>query len=259
MIQNNVVIVLSFFFVRIEACSYFKPLIMSKFTILIVEDEEAICHMLQLVLQQANFEVQVAEDVDSGQLLLEQQLPDLILLDWMLPEISGVEWAKRLRKKSLYQDLPIILLTARGEEEDKIKGLEVGADDYVTKPFSPKELIARIKAVLRRSGKNSDLNQIIYNDLTLDIEQHQLLINKQQLDVSPTEFRLMQFFMTHPNKVYSRTQLLDHVWGRSVYIEERTVDVHIRRLRRILATYDKQDVIQTVRGFGYRFASAKEK
>jgi two-component system phosphate regulon response regulator PhoB len=174
----------------------------------------------------------------------------------MLPGISGVELARRLKKDPGYKDLPIILLTARGEEEDKIRGLEIGADDYVTKPFSPKELLARIKAVMRRSGKLSEQGQLSVGDLTLDAEQHRLTIAGKTVDVSPTEFRLMQFFMTNPDKVYSRTHLLDQVWGRSVYIEERTVDVHIRRLRKLLAEFDREDLIQTVRGFGYRFSMA---
>jgi two-component system phosphate regulon response regulator PhoB len=178
----------------------------------------------------------------------------LILLDWMLPGISGVEWARRLKKDQTNRELPIILLTARGEEEDKVRGLEIGADDYMTKPFSPKELVARVRAVLRRSGKIQGSAQIELGDLVLDTEQHRLSIGDKQLDVSPTEFRLMLFFMTHPDKVYNRSQLLDQVWGRSVYIEERTVDVHIRRLRKILGEYGREDLVQTVRGFGYRFS-----
>lgn len=229
---------------------------MSKFNILVVEDEEAIREMLMIVLQQSGFEVIAAVDAKEAQRVLEQNKIDLILLDWMLPGISGVEWARRLKKESLYRDVPIILLTARGEEEDKVRGLEIGADDYMTKPFSPKELVARIKAVLRRTGKINDLGQIVLSDLVLDTEQHRLSIGIEQLDVSPTEFRLMQFFMTHPDKVYSRSQLLDHVWGSNIYIEERTVDVHIRRLRKILAEYGREDLVQTVRGFGYRFSVA---
>ncbi len=227
---------------------------MSKNSILIVEDEAAIRGMLTIVLEQAGFSPLTAADVDSAQKNLVEDSPDLILLDWMLPGISGVEWARRLKKDPSYRDLPIILLTARGEEEDKVRGLEIGADDYLTKPFSPKELVARIRAVLRRSGKLKGVSQITLGNLTLDTEQHRLTIDEKQLDVSPTEFRLMQFFMTHPDKVFSRTQLLDQVWGRSVYIEERTVDVHIRRLRKILGDYGKEDLVQTVRGFGYRFS-----
>ncbi|MDD5578586.1 MAG: phosphate regulon transcriptional regulator PhoB [Methylobacter sp.] len=227
---------------------------MLRFNILIVEDEDAIRGMLMMVLEQAGFKIIAAADAAEAQKALELDLPDLILLDWMLPGISGVEWARRLKREPIYRDLPIILLTARGEEEDTVKGLESGADDYMTKPFSPKELVARIRAVLRRTGKIQGLAQILLGDLVLDTDQHRLSISDKQLEVSPTEFRLMQFFMTHPDKVYSRTQLLDQVWGRSVYIEERTVDVHIRRLRKILGEYGKEDLVQTVRGFGYRFS-----
>jgi two-component system phosphate regulon response regulator PhoB len=222
--------------------------------VLVVEDEEAIKGMLEMVLEQAGFSVCSVADAEEAQKKLNEANPDLIVLDWMLPGISGVEWARRLKKEPLFQEIPIILLTARGEEEDKVRGFEIGADDYVTKPFSPKELVARIRAVLRRSGKLQGSAKITLGDLTLDLDQHRLTIGDQQLDVSPTEFRLMQFFMTHPDKVYSRTQLLDQVWGRSVYIEERTIDVHIRRLRKILAEYGKEDLVRTVRGFGYRFS-----
>jgi two-component system phosphate regulon response regulator PhoB len=227
---------------------------MSSFNILVVEDEDAIREMLMMVLEQAGFMPIAAADAEEAQKVLDDNLPDLILLDWMLPGISGVEWARRLKKEPIYRDIPIILLTARGEEEDKVRGLEIGADDYVSKPFSPKELVARIRAVLRRSGKIQGLAQITLGDLMLDTEQHRLSIGDKQLEVSPTEFRLMHFFMTHPDKVYSRTQLLDQVWGRSVYIEERTIDVHIRRLRKILEEYGREDLVQTVRGFGYRFS-----
>ncbi|MDD5276127.1 MAG: phosphate regulon transcriptional regulator PhoB [Methylovulum sp.] len=227
---------------------------MSRLTILVVEDEDAIRGMLMMVLEQAGYKSVAAVDAEEAQKCLDDVAPDLILLDWMLPGISGVEWARRLKKEPAYRELPIILLTARGEEEDKVKGLEIGADDYITKPFSPKELVARIRAVLRRSGKIMGMAQITLGDLVLDTEQHRLSIGANQLEVSPTEFRLMQFFMTHPDKVYSRTQLLDQVWGRSVYIEERTIDVHIRRLRKILGEYGREDLVQTVRGFGYRFS-----
>lgn len=227
---------------------------MAKITILVVEDEIAIRGMLTIILEQAGFLPLSAGEVDAAQKMLSDNLPDLIVLDWMLPGISGVEWARRLKKDPSYREIPIILLTARGEEEDKVRGLEIGADDYLTKPFSPKELVARIRAVLRRSGKLFGPSQLILGDLVLDTEQHRLSIGEHQLDVSPTEFRLMQFFMTHPDKVFNRTQLLDQVWGRSVYIEERTVDVHVRRLRKILAEYGREDLVQTVRGFGYRFS-----
>ena len=227
---------------------------MSNFTVLLVEDEDAIREMLVVILKQAGLQVLAVASAEQGQIALADNLPDLILLDWMLPGISGVEWARRLKKDQAYKTLPIILLTARGEEEDKVSGLDCGADDYITKPFSPKELIARIKAVLRRSGKSTDSAMIVAGDLVLDTEQHRLSIADKQLEVSPTEFRLMQFFMTHPDKVYSRTQLLDQIWGRSVYIEERTVDVHIRRLRKILTEHQRENLVQTVRGFGYRFS-----
>lgn len=229
---------------------------MSNLNILVVEDEDAIREMLVMVLEQADFQVTAAASAEEALQSLAENRVDLLVLDWMLPGISGVELARRLKREPGFKDLPIILLTARGEEEDKIRGLEIGADDYVTKPFSPKELVARIKAVMRRSGKLSESGQLSVGDLTLDAEQHRLTISGKTLDVSPTEFRLMQFFMTHPDKVYSRTHLLDQVWGRSVYIEERTVDVHIRRLRKLLAEFDREDLIQTVRGFGYRFSMA---
>jgi len=227
---------------------------MNENTILIVEDEAAIRDMLKIILEQAGFKTLLAEEAASAQIQLTDHSPDLIVLDWMLPGISGVDWARRLKKDASYSEIPIILLTARGEEEDKVRGLEIGADDYITKPFSPKELIARIRAVLRRVGKLSGSTQISLGDITLDTEQHRITIGNRHLDVSPTEFRLMHFFMTHPDKVFSRTQLLDQVWGRSVYIDERTVDVYILRLRKILAEFGKEDVVQTVRGFGYRFS-----
>lgn len=229
---------------------------MSNINILVVEDEEAIREMLVMALEQAGLFVKAVPSAELAQQALAENMVDLILLDWMLPGISGIELARRLKNDAGYKDLPIIVLTARGEEEDKIRGLEIGADDYVTKPFSPKELIARIKAVMRRSGKLSESGLLTVGDLTLDAEQHRLTIAGQTLEVSPTEFRLMQFFMTNPDKVYSRTHLLDQVWGRSVYIEERTVDVHIRRLRKILAEYGREELIQTERGFGYRFSMA---
>jgi two-component system phosphate regulon response regulator PhoB len=230
--------------------------IMPNLNILIVEDEDAIREMLMMVLDQAGFRLMAATDSDAAQKIMKVVMPDLILLDWMLPGISGVEWARRLKKEPMYRELPIILLTARGEEEDKVRGLEIGADDYITKPFSPKELVARIHAVLRRSRKINELAQIVLGNLILDTEQHRISIGEKQLEVSPTEFRLMRFFMSHPDKVFNRTQLLDQVWGRSVYIEERTVDVHIRRLRKILGEHGREDLIQTVRGFGYRFSLA---
>ena len=228
---------------------------MTLLTILVVEDEDAIREMLVMVLEQAGLNVHAVASAEEAQLsLADNARPDLILLDWMLPGISGVELARRLKQDDLFNTLPIILLTARGEEEDKVRGLEIGADDYMTKPFSPKELIARIKAVLRRSGKSIKEEVLNISDIVLDVNKHRITIGGKAIIVSPTEFKLMRFFMTHQDDVYSRTQLLDQVWGRSAYIEERTVDVHIRRLRKILNEYGKDDLIQTVRGFGYRFS-----
>ena len=227
---------------------------MPEIDVLVVEDEEAIREMLTMVLEQAEFSVRAAADVQEALALIVEKTPDLILLDWMLPGVSGVEWARRLKKDDIYGDIPIIMLTARGEEEDKVRGLDVGTDDYITKPFSPRELVARIRAVLRRTGRFGKSGKIEMGGIVLDIEQHRVGIGDVELVVSPTEYRLLEFFLTHPNKVYSRAQLLDQVWGRSTYIEERTVDVHIRRLRKILAEHEREELIQTVRGFGYRFS-----
>jgi two-component system phosphate regulon response regulator PhoB len=227
---------------------------MSAINVLVVEDEDAIREMLGLVLEQAEFAVRAVADTHQAQAVLNESVPDLILLDWMLPGLSGVEWARRLKKDKQYGEVPIIMITARGEEEDRIKGLDVGADDYVTKPFSPRELVARIKAVLRRSNKYGKSGRIEIGGIVLDVDEHRVSISNNDVDMSPTEYRLLEFFLTHPGKVYSRSQLLDQVWGRSSFIEERTVDVHIRRLRKILAEYDREELIQTVRGFGYRFS-----
>lgn len=229
---------------------------MAKIDILVVEDEAAIRDMLQLVLEQAGFKVRPAMNVQAALQEIEQHLPDLILLDWMLPGISGVDWAKRLRQNAAYSDIPIILLTARSEEEDKVLGLDSGADDYITKPFSPRELIARINAVLRRFGKGGKPAMIKVGGILLNPEEHRVEIDQQPISLSPTEYRLLEFFLIHPDKVYSRGQLLDRVWGHDVYIEERTVDVHIRRLRKILAEYGRDAMIETVRGFGYRFTTS---
>jgi two-component system phosphate regulon response regulator PhoB len=229
---------------------------MPKSKVLVIEDDRAISEILVYNLDKAGYEVSLAIDGRDGVSQAQLKLPDIILLDVMLPIIDGVEVCRRLRAKPETAGAIIIMLTAKTEEADQLIGFSVGADDYVTKPFSPKELLARIKAVMRRSGKLSEQGQLSVGDLTLDAEQHRLTIAGKTVDVSPTEFRLMQFFMTNPDKVYSRTHLLDQVWGRSVYIEERTVDVHIRRLRKLLAEFDREDLIQTVRGFGYRFSMA---
>jgi two-component system phosphate regulon response regulator PhoB len=229
---------------------------MSEINVLVVEDDDAIREMLVMVLEQSDFAVRAAPDAHQAVTLMAEQEPDLILLDWMLPGLSGVEWARRLKKDPTFSEIPVILLTARGEEEDRVRGFEVGADDYVTKPFSTRELVARIKAVLRRSGRLGKSGRIDVGGIVIDTEEHRVAIEQSAVSLSPTEYRLLEFFLTHPDKVYSRNQLLDQVWGRSTYIEERTVDVHIRRLRKILAEHEREEMIQTVRGFGYRFSAA---
>lgn len=223
--------------------------------ILIVEDEIAIREMLGLALKRAGFTVEEAADVRQANNFINKRLPELIILDWMLPGISGIELARQLKKTTPTQQIPIIMLTARGEEEDKIRGLEVGADDYVTKPFSPRELIARIKAVLRRISTDYDNKPLVINQLKLYPDEHRVMIGNQEITMGPTEFKLLHFFMRHPQRVYSRNQVLDQVWGNNVYIEERTVDVHIRRLRKALAGYGYDQFVQTVRGVGYRFSA----
>ena len=223
--------------------------------ILIVEDEPSIREMVAFALERAGFEFSEAETAGEAQVSIADQQPDLILLDWMLPDLSGIDLARRLKKEELSAGIPIIMLTARGEEEDKIRGLDAGADDYVTKPFSPRELVARIKAVLRRiHGEESD-QLLEVEGLELDPAGHRVSVDGQALEMGPTEFRLLHFFMTHPERVFSRSRLLDSVWGRNVYVEERTVDVHIRRLRKALSAHGHDRLIQTVRGAGYRFST----
>ncbi len=228
---------------------------MREIPILVVEDEVAICEMLHLALSKAGFSVEVATDVRQARRLLFNRPPSLILLDWMLPEISGIEFAKQLKKDAQTKLIPIIMLTAKGEETDKIKGLEVGADDYITKPFSPRELVARMKAVLRRTSPFLEDEHLVVENLRLDLAKHRVEIAEKEVSIGPTEFRLLQFFMQHPERVYSRNQVLDQVWGNNVYIEERTVDVHIRRLRKALAEHGYDHFVQTVRGVGYRFST----
>jgi two-component system phosphate regulon response regulator PhoB len=223
--------------------------------ILVVEDEQAIREMVGFALKKAGFLFDEVADAEQALLSIAARPPDLILLDWMLPGMSGVDLARRLRREELTAGVPIILLTARVEESDRVHGLEVGADDYVTKPFSPRELIARIHAVLRRSYASlSEDRQLEFDGLSLDPIGHRVQANGELLGLAPTEFRLLHFFMSNPDRVYSREQLLDHVWGRGVFVEERTVDVHIRRLRKALAVRGHDRFIQTVRGAGYRFS-----
>ena len=222
-------------------------------TILVVEDEEAIRNMLQYSLVQEGFLCREAKNVDEAREIISVDSPNLILLDWMLPGMSGIDYARRLRSNDETKDIPIIMLTAKGQEDEKVRGLETGADDYITKPFSTKELVARIKALLRRHGKMSS-NIIEVAGLTLNPETYRISINQKDIEVSPTEFKLLHFFISHPERVYSRSSLLDHVWGQNKYVEERTVDVHIRRLRKTLAPFDLDKHIQTVRSIGYRFS-----
>ncbi|NOZ51900.1 MAG: phosphate regulon transcriptional regulatory protein PhoB [Gammaproteobacteria bacterium] len=222
--------------------------------LLVVEDETAIRDMVGFTLERAGFTWSGAVDTAEAYAQIARHLPDLIILDWMLPGISGIDFAKRIRRNDTTKEIPIIMLTARGEEIDRIKGFDAGADDYICKPFSPKELIARVKAVLRRASpvEPDKVHQV--KGLRLDASSHRVSIEGQSLDIGPTEFRLLYFFMTHPERVYNRGQLLDNVWGSNVYIEDRTVDVHIRRLRKALANHRYDKLIQTVRGAGYRFS-----
>ena len=222
--------------------------------ILIVEDEAPIREMIAFHLSRAGYDTLEAPDCRSARELLADERPDLALVDWMLPDMSGLELTRQLKRDKDNDDLAIIMLTARADEFDKIAGLEGGADDYVTKPFSPRELIARIQAVLRRSGGGDD-ETVSAGVLTLDSAGHRVSANGNEIKLGPTEYRLLKFLITHPDRVYSRSQLLDRVWGANVYVEERTVDVHVRRLRKALAAEAADDYIQTVRGAGYRFSS----
>lgn len=228
---------------------------MSQAKILIIEDEAAIRDMLKFTLTSSNYEVKEAENAEEGWKLVLAEKPDLILLDWMMPGTSGVELAKRLRNNDKTVDIPIIMLTARGEEDDQVKGFEAGADDYVIKPFSPRALVARVKANLRRQVVDATDKEMLNAGLMcLDLKSHRFFVEDNEIKLGPTEFKLIHFFMTHANRVFSRSQLLDHVWGVNVVVEERTVDVHIRRLRKLLEPAGVADYIQTIRGSGYRFA-----
>jgi len=223
-------------------------------TILIVDDEAPIREMIAVALEMAGYDcLEAANSQDALAIIVDRQ-PDLLLLDWMLPGSTGIELARRLKRDALTAEIPIIMLTAKGEEDNKIQGLEVGADDYITKPFSPRELVARLKAVMRRAGPTDAESLLEISGLLLDPVSHRVTIDGAPADMGPTEYRLLQFFMTHQERAYTRGQLLDQVWGGNVYVEERTVDVHIRRLRIALGkTYE--NLVQTVRGTGYRFSS----
>ncbi len=225
--------------------------------VLVVEDEAAIATLISFTLTQAGFQVQTADSVEAAKPLLAQTLPDVVLLDWMLPGTSGVQLTKQLRQDARSKDLPIILLTARSDELDKEQGLNIGADDYLTKPFSPRELVARINALLRRRAPQKTNELIDIDGLCLDPNERRVSHHSQTLNCGPTEFKLLHFFMTHPERVYDRRQLLDLVWGDHVFVEERTVDVHIRRLRLVLEPAGLAHYIQTIRGAGYRFSTQK--
>ena len=223
-------------------------------TILIVDDEAPIREMIAVALEMAGYECLEAANSQEALAIIVDRQPDLLLLDWMLPGSTGIELARRLKRDELTAEIPIIMLTAKGEEDNKIQGLEVGADDYITKPFSPRELVARLKAVLRRAGPADSESPLEIDGLLLDPLSHRVTIDGAPADMGPTEYRLLQFFMTHQERAYTRGQLLDQVWGGNVYVEERTVDVHIRRLRIALGkTYES--LVQTVRGTGYRFST----
>ena len=226
-------------------------------TILAVEDEPAIRELLKVNLADAGYDVRTAEDAETARRMLDGELPDLLLLDWMLPGLSGLALAKQLRADARTRDLPIIMVTARGEEADRVAGLEAWVDDYVTKPFSPRELKARIKAVLRRRAPEAAQEPLAAGPVRLDPSTHRVTVDGRPVHLGPTEFRLLRYFLARPERVHTRAQLLDHVWGDHVYIEERTVDVHIRRLRVALEPYGAQDLIETVRGAGYRLAAAR--
>ena len=222
--------------------------------ILVVEDDQAIREMLRFVLQQKHFDILEAENAEQALRLIHDRSPSLILLDWMLPGMSGVDLTRKLKEVQETSNLPIIMITAKGEEEDMVRGLDSGADDYVTKPFSPRELVARIRAVLRRAVPHKNDELVGIRGLMLDPTTHRVTIEEELVAMGPTEFRLLHFFMTHQDRVYSRSQLLDWVWGTNSFVEERTVDVYVRRLRKVLQLEQYDKMLQTIRGVGYRFS-----
>ncbi|MEZ5523511.1 MAG: phosphate regulon transcriptional regulator PhoB [Pseudomonadales bacterium] len=230
---------------------------MANKTILIVDDEDSIRDMISMSLELNGYQCLHAGTALEAHTTITEQRPDLILLDWMMPGISGIELARRLRRDNATKNIPIIMITAKGEESNKIEGFDSGADDYITKPFSTKELTARIKALLRRTGSGEEAS-LEYNGLAIDPVAHRVSIHGEPIKLGPTEYRLLEFFMAHPERAYTREQLLDGVWGGTVYIDDRTVDVHIRRLRKALSDYGFDKYIQTVRGTGYRFSTNPE-
>ena len=223
-------------------------------TILLVEDEAEVREMVGRVLSREGFDMVTAADAPEGRLRISEKVPDLMLVDWMLPGTSGIEFVRQCRRDELTAEVPVIMLTARAQENDRVQGLETGADDYVTKPFSPRELAARIRAVLRRTSGQDAEGTLTAGRLSLSTASHRVYVEDTPVDVGPTEFRLLRFFMSHPERVYSRAQLLDQVWSREVFVEERTVDVHVLRLRKLLRPFGLDAAVQTVRGVGYRFS-----
>lgn len=230
---------------------------MTQKKILVVEDERSIRDMLAFNLSRAGFAVDRAADGREARAAIADGYPDVVLMDWMLPDVSGLELTRQLKRDPETREIPIIMVTARAEEDDRVTGLDGGADDYIVKPFSPRELVARIKAALRRTTAGED-EVIRFGDLKLDMASHEVTVSKAEIPLGPTEYRLLEFFMRHPDRVYSRAQLLDRVWGGNVYVEERTVDVHIRRLRKALSAYAYDRMIRTVRGSGYRFSPGSD-
>jgi len=225
--------------------------------ILIVEDDPSLVELLRYNLEIEGFDVSVARDGEGGMEAIDTQEPDLVVLDWMLPNMSGIEICRQMRKKPATRQTPVIMLTAKGEETDRIRGLETGADDYMVKPFSPAELTARIKAVLRRSAPGDGSASLTYEDIFMDLETHRVTRGERPIKLGPTEFRLLRTFLENSGRVFSREQLLDKVWGRDIYVELRTVDVHIRRLRKALNEGEDSDLIRTVRSAGYSLDAAK--
>ena len=232
-----------------------KNNIMPKHTILLVDDEAAIRDMLSLALEAADYNVLVAENAQQAHATIIDRHPDLVLLDWMMPGTTGLELLRRLKRDELTAKIPVIMLTAKTEEDSKISGLDAGADDYISKPFSPRELMSRVKAVLRRIGRDELKEPITVGELIFDPIGHRVSIANEPINLGPTEYRLLQFFLTHQERVYSRDQILDYVWGGTVYLDERTVDVHIRRLRKAISVAGHENYVQTVRGAGYRFST----
>ena len=219
-------------------------------SVLIVEDETALVAMLRYNLEREGFAVEEAQDGEAALVKLAERKPDIVLLDWMIPLVSGLEVCRQIRRSPEWRDVPVILLTARGEEADKIRGLNSGADDYLVKPFSTTELIARMRALLRRARPETAAERLTYADLVMDLAAHRVTRHGRPIHLGPTEYRLLRFFLQHPGRVYSREQLLDSVWGHDVYVEPRTVDVHIRRLRKAINRPDERDLIRTVRSAG---------